>query len=52
MQVLEGVKDFHTLQERTKVGTGCGQCIDEVNVLLNGYVEKYYKDKVYYGDNK
>jgi NifU-like protein involved in Fe-S cluster formation/bacterioferritin-associated ferredoxin len=52
MQVLEGVKDFHTLQERTKVGTGCGQCIDEVNVLLNQYVEQYYKDKVYYGDNK
>ena len=52
MQVLEGVKDFNTLQERTKVGTGCGECIEEVKTLLNGFVEKYYKDKVYFGENK
>lgn len=52
MEVLEGVKDFHTLQERTKAGTGCGQCIDEVKTLLNHYVEKYYKNEIYLGDKK
>ena len=52
MEVLEGVKDFNTLQERTKVGTGCGECIDEVKILLKHYVEKYYKDEIYLGENK
>ncbi|HOV14148.1 MAG TPA: iron-sulfur cluster assembly scaffold protein [Spirochaetota bacterium] len=52
MEVLEGVTNFETLQERTKVGTGCGKCIDEVKGLLKQYVEKYYKDKVYSGDGK
>jgi len=52
MEVLEGVKDFATLQERTKVGTGCGKCIDEVKTLLNNFVERYYKDSVYTGDKK
>lgn len=47
MQVLEGVKDFHTLQERTKVGTGCGKCIPEVKKLLKKYVEQYYKNEIY-----
>lgn len=52
MEVLEGVKDFETLQERTKVGTGCGKCINEVKELLNKYVLKYYKNDIYIGDNK
>jgi NifU-like protein involved in Fe-S cluster formation/bacterioferritin-associated ferredoxin len=52
MEVLEGAKDFHTLQERTKVGTGCGKCIDEVKSLLTFYVDKYYKNEVYSGDRK
>jgi NifU-like protein involved in Fe-S cluster formation/bacterioferritin-associated ferredoxin len=50
MEVLEGIKDFHSLQERTKVGTGCGKCIDEVKELLNKYIKKYYKDEVYKGE--
>ncbi len=49
MEVLEGVKDFAVLQERTKVGTGCGKCIDEVKKILALYVEKYYKNEIYTG---
>ncbi len=52
MEVLEGVKDFETLQERTKVGTGCGKCIPEVKELLKKYVEKYYKTEFYTGEKK
>ena len=52
MEVLEGVKDFNSLQERTKVGTGCGKCVDEVKQLLESYVKKYYKDSVYSGEQK
>lgn len=52
MEVLEGVTNFETLQERTKVGTGCGKCITEVKELLKHYVDKYYKDKVYSGEKK
>lgn len=52
MEVLEGVKDFHTLQERTKVGTGCGKCLAEVTKLFEGFVHKYYKDEVYTGEHK
>jgi len=50
MEVLEGVKDFNTLQERTKIGTGCGKCIEEAKKILKQYVEKYYKDEVYKGN--
>lgn len=49
MEVLEGVKEFDELQKRTKAGTGCGKCIDEIKSLMNEYVEKYYKDDVYKG---
>lgn len=49
MEVLEGVKDFDELQKRTKVGTGCGKCIEEVKSVMNSYVEKYYKSDVYKG---
>jgi NifU-like protein len=50
MEVLEGVKSFAVLQERTKVGTGCGKCIEEVKQLMTLYVDKYYKECVYTGD--
>ncbi|MCG8569996.1 MAG: iron-sulfur cluster assembly scaffold protein [Spirochaetes bacterium] len=50
MEVLEGVKDFENLQKRTKVGTGCGKCIDEVKELLEKYVKQYYKEEIYTGD--
>ena len=52
MEVLEGVKDFHTLQERTKVGTGCGKCIANVKNILDDFVAQYYNCSVYTGDNK
>lgn len=32
--VKEGVRDFETLQEKTKIGTSCGQCIDKTKKLL------------------
>jgi len=50
MEVLEGVKDFNTLQERTKVGTGCGKCIPEVRKVFTKFIKKYYKEDVYSGD--
>jgi NifU-like protein len=52
MEVLEGVKDFDSLQKRTKVGTGCGKCIDEVKSLLNVYIEKYYGKEVFTGEKR
>jgi len=52
MQVLEGVKDFSVLQERTKAGTGCGECISEVKVLLHDFVQKYHSEKIYSGTGK
>ena len=50
MEVLEGVKDFDTLQKRTKVSTACGKCEPEVRELLDKYVKKYYKDDIYTGE--
>ncbi|HOF00027.1 MAG TPA: iron-sulfur cluster assembly scaffold protein [Spirochaetota bacterium] len=50
MEVLEGVKDFDTLQKRTKVGTGCGKCADNVKKILNDFVEQYYKCSIYTGE--
>ncbi len=47
MEVLEGVKTFEKLQERTKIGTGCGKCIDKVKGILEKYVDKYYKNPIY-----
>jgi NifU-like protein involved in Fe-S cluster formation/bacterioferritin-associated ferredoxin len=43
MGVLEGIKDFKTLQERTKVSTGCGKCIEKIKDIQKQFVEKYYK---------
>lgn len=36
--VKDGAKNFHELQEKTKVSTVCGQCKDEVNRLLHEYL--------------
>ncbi|MDZ7822108.1 MAG: iron-sulfur cluster assembly scaffold protein [Candidatus Marinimicrobia bacterium] len=52
MEVLEGVKDFSSLQERTKIGTVCGQCVDDAKTLVNFYVGKYYSEEIYTGNNK
>jgi len=40
--VLEGARTFYELQEMTKVGTGCGECRDEVTQLLETYKEKHF----------
>ncbi|MBN2415363.1 iron-sulfur cluster assembly scaffold protein [bacterium] len=40
--VLDGARDYQTLQERTKIGTVCGECKEETSVLMNSFIEKYY----------
>jgi NifU-like protein involved in Fe-S cluster formation/bacterioferritin-associated ferredoxin len=50
MEVLEGVKDFDTLQKRTKVSTACGKCESEVRELLDKYVKKFYEKDIYSGE--
>jgi nitrogen fixation NifU-like protein len=40
--VLEGARTLYELQERTKLGTVCGQCKDEATRLLEGYVKKHF----------
>ena len=40
--VLEGARTFYELQEMTKVGTGCGECQDEVTQLLEAYKQKHF----------
>ncbi len=40
--VLEGARTYYTLQERTKVGTGCGECKGEVEELLEFYTNKHF----------
>jgi nitrogen fixation NifU-like protein len=41
-EVLEGVSDFETLQERTKISTGCGKCKSTAIELFEGYRAKYF----------
>lgn len=36
--VKEGAHDWHTLQERTKIGTVCGGCKSQAEELLHEYV--------------
>lgn len=38
--VQAGVRDFETLQERTKLGTGCGECIPDAKKILESLVAK------------
>jgi len=40
--VLEGAKSYYELQERTKLGTVCGQCKDQATTLLNDYIKKHF----------
>lgn len=41
-EVLEGVTDFETLQERTKIATGCGGCRVKAIETLEHYRAKYF----------
>lgn len=43
--VLEGARSYLALQERTKLGTVCGQCADEAASLLEKYIKKHFGDK-------
>lgn len=40
--VLEGARTFYSLQERTKMGTVCGQCQPEAEILLAHYIKKHF----------
>jgi NifU-like protein len=40
--VLEGARSFEELQERTKIGTGCGECQEEAQRVLATYVHKHF----------
>jgi nitrogen fixation NifU-like protein len=43
--VLEGARTYLELQERTKLGTVCGNCKDEATELLENYKKKHFGDK-------
>lgn len=40
--VLEGARTYYELQERTKLGTICGQCEDEATRLVQDYIKKHF----------
>lgn len=40
--VLEGARTYLELQERTKLGTVCGQCKDEATRLLDQYIDQHF----------
>jgi nitrogen fixation NifU-like protein len=40
--VLEGARTFYELQERTKIGTVCGQCEPEATELMQQYIKKHF----------
>ena len=42
--VLEGARTLYRLQERTKLGTVCGQCRDEATELINTFVHQHFDD--------
>ncbi len=42
--VLEGAKNFISLQERTKVSTVCGKCKTAVLEVMDKYINKYFND--------
>jgi len=42
-EVLEGARTYLDLQERTKLGTVCGQCRDEAERLLEEYRKKHFQ---------
>ena len=40
--VLEGARTYYQLQEKTKLGTVCGQCEEEATRLLKTYIGKHF----------
>ena len=43
--VLEGARSYGQLQEKTKLGTVCGQCKDEAEGLMQAFIEKHFGTK-------
>ena len=43
--VLEGARTFCELQERTKLGTVCGQCREDAESLLQDYIKMHFGGK-------
>ncbi|MFH1355423.1 MAG: iron-sulfur cluster assembly scaffold protein [Candidatus Omnitrophota bacterium] len=43
--VLEGARTLLELQEKTKLGTVCGQCKSEAAVLLGKYIKEHFTKK-------
>jgi nitrogen fixation NifU-like protein len=41
--VLDGARTYLELQEKTKLGTVCGQCKNDATTLLNEYIKKHYE---------
>ncbi len=42
--VLEGVRTFYELQEMTKISTGCGECRQDANMLMQEYIKTHFGD--------
>ncbi len=42
--VLEGVRTFYELQEMTKISTGCGECRQDANILMQEYIKTHFED--------
>jgi len=40
--VLEGVRDFEGLQYRTKAGTGCQKCHEDLKAMLAKYIAEHF----------
>jgi nitrogen fixation NifU-like protein len=43
--VLEGARTYISLQEKTKLGTVCGQCKEEATRLMEKYISEHFPDK-------
>ena len=44
--VLEGARTFYEVQERTKLGTVCGQCEEEATKLVGEYCDQHFGGNV------
>jgi nitrogen fixation NifU-like protein/NifU-like protein len=40
--VLDGARSFLELQEMTKIGTGCGECQENAQAVMSGYIQKHF----------
>ena len=40
--VLDGARSFSELQDMTKIGTGCGECQEQAQTVMTGYIQKHF----------